>query len=174
MEKEIVLLKKLNEDAVIPSYAHDGDLGMDVTAISVEYNDEYDYYAYHTGLALANEKYKGFLLFPRSSNRKQDCYLTNSVGVADTYLYRGEIVLTFKNRTSFDVHKVIDKFNYLEKNGTLNGYECKLTPMDFLPYSVGDRVAQLILAEFPSVEFKVVDELNDTVRGDGGHGSTGR
>ena len=35
-----IRFKKLDENAVIPSYAHDGDVGMDMTAISVEYDEE--------------------------------------------------------------------------------------------------------------------------------------
>ena len=50
--KEIkVKIKKLHPDAVIPSYVHNGDVGMDMTAISVEYDVEKDMYIYHTGLA---------------------------------------------------------------------------------------------------------------------------
>ena len=37
-------IKKLHEDAVIPSYAHDGDIGMDMVATSMEYNEEKDYF----------------------------------------------------------------------------------------------------------------------------------
>ena len=50
--KEIeVKIKKLHPDAIIPKYAHDGDVAMDMTAISVEYDIDNDMYIYHTGLA---------------------------------------------------------------------------------------------------------------------------
>ena len=41
METLEVRFKKLREDAVIPSYAHDGDLGMDMAATSIEYNAKF-------------------------------------------------------------------------------------------------------------------------------------
>ena len=41
-----IKLKKLDERAVIPSYAHDGDVGMDLTAIDVDYDRENDMYIY--------------------------------------------------------------------------------------------------------------------------------
>ena len=45
--KEVTLkLKKLDERAVIPTYAHDGDVGMDLTAIDVEYDKEKDMYPF--------------------------------------------------------------------------------------------------------------------------------
>lgn len=37
----------------------------------------------------------------------------------------------------------------------------------------GDRIAQLVLCKVPKIEFKIVAELSDTVRGSGGFGSTG-
>ena len=100
LEPITVKFKKLDERAVIPTYAHDGDVGMDLTAISMEYDDEKDMYIYHTGLAFETDLHYGMLLFPRSSNRKTDAYLCNHVGIADTAIYRGEIILCFKNRDS--------------------------------------------------------------------------
>ena len=97
-----IKLKKLDERAVIPSYAHDGDVGMDLTAIDVEYDSDRDAYIYHTGIAIETDKHYGVLIFPRSSNRDTDAYLCNHVGVADTAIYRGEIILCYKNRTSLE------------------------------------------------------------------------
>ena len=93
-----VYFKKLSPNAVVPTYAHDGDVGMDLTAISMEYDAENDVYIYHTGLAFETDKHYGIFLFPRSSNRKTDCYLANHVGIADSAIYRGEIMLCYKNR----------------------------------------------------------------------------
>lgn len=104
-----IKLKKLDKNAVIPEYAHDGDVGMDLTAISVEYDREHDMYIYHTGLAFETNKHYGIFLFPRSSNRKTDAYLCNHVGIADSAIYRGEIMLCFKNRTSLEVRAEIEK-----------------------------------------------------------------
>ena len=80
--------KKLNKDARIPSYAHIGDAGMDLTAVSLEKSSHY--WEYGTGLSMQIPRgYVGFL-FPRSSISKKDQYLKNSVGVIDSG-YRGEI-----------------------------------------------------------------------------------
>ncbi len=65
-----VKIKKLVAEAVIPSYAHPGDAGLDVTAISVEYDSKNDCFMYHTGLAFEVPKGYVMLIFPRSSNRK--------------------------------------------------------------------------------------------------------
>lgn len=41
-------------------------------------------------------------------------------------------------------------------------------------YNVGDKIAQLIIMPYPEVNYVEVDELNDTDRGENGHGSTGK
>lgn len=89
-----VNVKKLDSNAVLPTYARHGDAGMDLTAISKSY-DEHGNVVYGTSLAF--EIPCGFvgLLFPRSSNTKKDLILGNSVGVLDSG-YRGEVVLKFK------------------------------------------------------------------------------
>ena len=62
-----VKFKKLVETAVTPSYAKDGDAGMDITAVAHKINTEHNFIEYHTGLAFEiPEGYVG-LLFPRSS-----------------------------------------------------------------------------------------------------------
>ena len=83
-----VTFKKLNKKAQIPKYAHIGDAGMDLTAISLEKAN--NYWEYGTGLSMQIPKGYVGLLFPRSSISKKDQYLKNSVGVIDSG-YRGEI-----------------------------------------------------------------------------------
>ena len=140
-----VKIKKLMENAVIPSYAKPGDAGMDLTAIDFEVG-KYGEFIYHTGIAMEiPEGYVG-LIFPRSSNRETEAYMTNHVGVIDSG-YRGEILITFKNR---DIDDII------------------------APYEPGDRIAQIIILPYPKIEYKVVDELSKTERGECGHGSTGK
>jgi len=143
-----VKIKKLREDAVIPSYAKPGDAGMDLTAISCMYDVDMDAYIYGTGLALEIPQGYVGLIFPRSSNRKTHAYLTNHVGVVDSG-YRGEVMLTFKDR-----------------NGYLKASDA--------PYKIGDRIGQLIIIPYPQIEFILSDELSDSERGTGGHGSTGK
>lgn len=93
MEEITVKIKRLDERAILPKYAHDGDVCMDLVATDVEYSVGEDMYIYHTGLALETDKNVGELLFVRSSNCKTDAYLCNHVGVVDSFLYRGEIQL---------------------------------------------------------------------------------
>lgn len=143
-----IRIKKLNENAVIPQYAKHGDAGCDLTAISYEYDEEKDCHIYGTGLAFEiPEGYVG-LLFPRSSNRKTNAYLCNHVGVLDSG-YRGEVMLSFKTRDS------------------------KLVAQPQAPYKVGDRIGQIIVVAYPLIKYIESEELSETERGIGGHGSTG-
>jgi dUTP pyrophosphatase len=141
-----VQIKKLNENAVIPSYAKDGDAGMDLVATSIISNTSTQI-TYGIGLAL--EIPKGFvgLIFPRSSVRKTRLMLSNCVGVVDSG-YRGELQATF------------NKIN----NDSVSEND----------YKVGDRIAQIMIIPHPPIEFEEADELSDTERGEGGFGSTGK
>lgn len=138
-----VRIKKLNSTVVIPTYAKDGDAGLDLVASKIISNTTFDV-TYGTDLAM--EIPKGFvgLVFPRSSIRKYDLTLSNSVGVIDSG-YRGEIQATFK----------------------------KTNGLDSLSYNVGDRIAQIMIIPHPPIEFEEANELSDTERGEGGFGSTG-
>jgi dUTP pyrophosphatase len=141
-----VRIKKLNENAVIPSYAKDGDAGMDLVATSIISNTSTQI-TYGIGLAL--EIPNGFvgLVFPRSSVRKTRLMLSNCVGVIDSG-YRGELQATF------------NKIN----NDSVSEND----------YKVGDRIAQIMIIPYPPIEFDEVNELSDTERGEGGFGSTGK
>lgn len=143
-----VNIKKLDNKAVIPTYAKFGDAGMDLTATSYNYDYTLLNHVYGTGLAVEIPYGYVGLIFPRSSNRKTSAYMTNHVGVVDSG-YRGEIMVTFKDR------------------------DVKLFDSDLPPYKVGDRIAQLIIIPYPSVEFNEVEELSASERGESGHGSTG-
>jgi len=140
-----VKIKKLSAEAVIPSYAKSGDAGMDLVATSIKFDGTQ--ITYGTGLAI--EIPEGFvgLVFPRSSIRKTDLSLSNSVGVIDSG-YRGEIQATFNQKS-------------LSKDGQIL-------------YGVGDRICQLMIIPHPHVNFIEVQELNNTERGEGGFGSTGK
>ena len=142
-----VRIKKLNENAVIPTYAKEGDAGMDVIATSI-ISDTPTQITYGLGIAL--EIPNGFvgLVFPRSSIRKTRLQLSNSVGVIDSG-YRGELQATF--------NKIITTIEN-QKND----------------YKVGDRIAQIMIIPHPPIEFEEANELSDTERGDGGFGSTGK
>ena len=85
-----IKIKKLHENAVIPSYAKDGDAGMDLTAVSVELIGSYNCVKYNFGLSIEIPKGYVGLIFPRSSIYKKHQMLSNSVGVIDSG-YRGEL-----------------------------------------------------------------------------------
>jgi dUTP pyrophosphatase len=140
-----VKIKKLSAEAVIPTYAKEGDAGMDLVATSIKFDGTQ--ITYGTGLAI--EIPEGFvgLVFPRSSIRKTSLSLSNSVGVIDSG-YRGEIQATFNQKS-------------LSKDGGIL-------------YGVGDRICQLMIIPHPHVDFIEVQELNNTERGESGFGSTGK
>lgn len=143
-----VRIKKLHPDAVIPSYAKHGDAGMDLHAVSCHGSN--NYIEYKTGLSIEiPEGYVG-LVFPRSSNSNKDLLQCNSVGVIDSG-YRGEVTVRFKTVLSS------------------NPEYARI----FKIYDPGDRIAQLIIMPYPTIEFEEVEELSSTDRGSGGYGHTG-
>lgn len=89
-----IKVKKLHQNAIIPSYSKDGDAGMDLTITEI-YNETEKDITYGFGIAMEIPRNYVGLIFPRSSVRKYDLSLTNCVGVIDSG-YRGEIQSTFK------------------------------------------------------------------------------
>jgi dUTP pyrophosphatase len=142
-----VNIKKVHPNAIIPSYAKNGDAGMDLVATTI-IGETLGSITYGLGIAL--EIPEGFvgLVFPRSSIRKTNLQLSNSVGVIDSG-YRGELQATFNKVQGLD--------NVEREN-----------------YKVGDRVCQIIIIPYPPIEFNEVNELSNTERGEGGFGSTGK
>lgn len=141
-----IKIKKLHKDSVTPTYAKNGDAGMDLMATSIisETTTDVTY-----GMGIALEIPRGFvgLIFPRSSVRKYDLALTNCVGVIDSG-YRGELQATFK------------KTNWLKGDSSEK-------------YQTGDRIAQIMIIPYPQIQFEEVIELSNSERGVGGFGSTG-
>lgn len=170
---------KLQDGATIPKYAKVGDAGLDLTAVSVRYDEEDDYIEYDSGVSVEiPEGYVG-LVFPRSSISNYDLRLTNSVGVIDSG-YRN----TIKGR--FLINHV-----YLESAINTEWFDEELQDGKFLQYydeisqlknqigrskiyKVGERFAQLMIIPYPQIEFEEVSELSETDRGKGGYGSTNR
>lgn len=183
-----IKFKLLSDEAELPKYAHDGDNGMDIKAVRVEYDIETDCYKYYTGIACESPEAIGCLVMPRSSNCNTDSYLTNSIGLVDSFTYRGDIGLRFKCRTSRSVrimccamYKYHFEMNWFERLFTpfkdvYNEIEREFfaDPIKFAPYAVGERLGQLVFVRFPKVKVKKVDKLSETKRGKGGHGSTGK
>ena len=142
-----VKIKKLNENAIIPTYGTEYSAGADLYALldsSVEIAPHETTFI-HTGISVEiPEGYCG-LIFARSSmGAKRGLAPANKVGVIDAD-YRGEIMVALHNHS--------------EKTATVEP---------------GERVAQLAIVPFLKAEFEEADELSDTVRGEGGFGSTGK
>ena len=139
-------IKKLDEKAVIPSYGTEFSAGADLYNLDAPVTIEpHKTVLIHTGIALEiPEGYCG-LIFARSGlATKRGLAPANKVGVIDAD-YRGEVMVALHNHS--------------DETKTIDG---------------GERIAQISLVPFLSADFCVVDELSDTVRGEGGFGSTGR
>ena len=140
-------IKKLNENAVVPTYGSACAAGADLyaceeTAVTVEPGKTV---LVHTGIAMAiPEGYVG-LVYARSGLAcKRGLAPANKVGVIDSD-YRGEIMVALHNHS--EVAQMVES---------------------------GERIAQIVFTPYAAAEFSVVDELDDTARGEGGFGSTGR
>lgn len=158
-----VKIKRLHPDSVIPKYAKHGDAGLDLTATSMYY-DEYGNICYGTGLAFEiPEGYVG-LIFPRSSICKEQLLLSNAVGVIDSG-YRGEVSFKFKPSMALDDRQCV-------KTDAERLWSIAVRQNDI--YKIGDRIGQMIIMPYPSVEFEEVEELSETERSTGGYGSTGK
>ena len=146
-------IKKVHENAVIPSYAKPGDAGMDLTAVSAEFKEprkiKVDF-----GIQMEIPEGHVGLIFPRSSVQKTFCRLSNCVGVIDSG-YRGNVMAVF------DILDVCP-----------SGKDEELAAAEKL-YGAGQRCAQIIVMPYPHVNVVESDELSETVRGAGGFGSSG-
>lgn len=158
-----VKFKKLNDNAVIPSYAKLGDAGLDLTAVSKSYSKEYGYTEYGTGLAIQIPKGYVGLLFPRSSISKTFLTLANSVGVLDSG-YRGEITFRFFQNTEMVIEHLEEEEVLLPR---------PLGNSHNTTYKIGDRIGQLLIIPYPQIELEEVDELDQSERGTKGYGSSG-
>ena len=147
-----VKIKKLQENVVIPTRAHETDAGFDLVATSKSYDNDGNV-VYGTGLAFEIPQGYVGLVFPRSSNAKKDLLLSNSVGVIDSG-YRGEVLAKFKKAITHN------NCNHTTWYGEKE-------------YNIGDRFGQIIIMPYPEIEYVEVDELSDSERKEGGYGSSG-
>jgi dUTP pyrophosphatase len=140
-----VALRRLDPDLPVPTYAHEGDAGADLLAARDVELAPGERALVGTGVAIAlPEGYVG-LVHPRSGlAARLGVTVLNAPGTVDAG-YRGEILVNLVNHDRANVAKI----------------------------SRGDRIAQLVVQRVERVDFVVVDELADSVRGAGGHGSTG-
>lgn len=147
MTKFDVNIKKLNENAVIPTYGTEYAAGADLYACmdeAVTINPGETAFI-KTGLAMEVPVGYAGLIYARSGLAcKKGLAPANKVGVIDSD-YRGEIMVALHNHSNEAV--VVES---------------------------GERIAQLVITPYIVAAFNQVDELEDTVRGEGGFGSTGR
>lgn len=145
--KQTVKLKKLTPDAIIPTYGTEFAAGADLYSSIKEdivINPKETKFI-NTGIALEIPDGLVGLIYARSGLAcKKGVAPANKVGVIDSD-YRGEIIVAL--------------YNHSENPLTI---------------SYGDRIAQFVLTPYITANFEEADELSESVRGNGGFGSTGR
>lgn len=142
-----VRIKKLNERAVIPTYGSAGSAGGDLYNAEEKDSVIASGETVFIGTGLAVEIPEGYvgLVYARSGLAcKKGLAPANKVGVIDSD-YRGEIKVALHN----------------------HGNQAQTV-------ATGERIAQLVIAPYVFAEYEETDDLSDTVRGEGGFGSTGR
>ena len=147
MENLKVKIKKLNERAILPTYGSPYAAGADLYACIDEDVTVEPHKTVFIKTGLSMEIPVGFAAFIYArSGLACKCGLApaNKVGVVDCD-YRGEVMVALHNHS--------------EKAETV---------------AVGERIAQLVIAPYYTADFEECEELSDTVRGEGGFGSTGR
>jgi dUTP pyrophosphatase len=140
-----ILVTKLDNDAVIPTYAKPGDAGADLYSISELVLSPGERALVKTGIAIALPNGCVGLVHPRSGlGLKNGISVVNTPGTIDAG-YRGEIGVVLINH---DLHE---------------SFQVKK----------GDRIAQLVIQKVENAQFKVVNQLPESERATGGYGSTG-
>lgn len=143
-----VRIKKLHEDAVIPTYGSKGAAGFDFYAIEDMAICVGDTVLIRTGLSFAIPEGYELQVRPRSGmSLKTKLRVANSPGTVDSD-YRGEVCVIAEKISGGDTGPIL-----IQK---------------------GDRIAQGVLNQVPQAEFEVVEVLDYTERGEGGFGSSGQ
>lgn len=140
-----IKVERLNKDIELPKYQHYGeDAGLDLHAAEELTIKSGEYELIKTGLKIAVPKGYAAFVYPRSGLAlKNGVTVLNADGVIDSG-YRGEIAVILINHGREDF-----KIN------------------------LNDRIAQLIIQKVNIIEWKEVDSLSESQRGDGGFGHTG-
>lgn len=140
-----ISILRLDPSVEMPSYAYEGDAGLDLRASATVDINPFERVLIPTGLAIAiPDGYAGFVQ-PRSGNAlKHGLTIANTPGLIDAH-YRGELKVIAIN---LDAHEPI----HIEH---------------------GERIAQLVIQKVPTVHLVEVDKLDETDRGCGGFGSSG-
>lgn len=149
MTAQPLSVKLLDVDAaVIPFRAHASDTGLDITPIAVRKQLRADTWLLGTGIAVKPPLGFYIDMVGRSSISKTDVTLANSVGIIDEQ-YRGELMMAVTVKAGVD-----------------------LTTFDPQSLITGKPLGQLILRPLIVSEVLIVDELDETERGEGGFGHT--
>ena len=136
----------LREGAIIPRYAHPGDAGMDLHAYDGATIEPHQRVLMPTGISVAIPDGYAGLVLPRSGNAiRHGLSLPNTPGLIDSG-YRGELMVALVN----------------------------LDAAETVCIEPGDRIAQLVLVPVVSATPVLVGSLDETSRGEGGFGSSGR
>lgn len=164
-----VKFQKRHPNATIPKRASELAGGWDVTVTEL-IKESNDFVICKLGFSLQPPPNYKITLVPRSSLTKTKWILQNSPGLGDPD-YIGEYQYRFRCIPD-DIE--IDYLVIKELGGSFIGTSDQSIKLQYrqFPYKVGDRIGQIYLEEIIPMEFKIVDKLSETERGEGGYGST--
>lgn len=158
-----VLCYREDKSIPLPAYQTEGAACCDLHIKSIEIKGHR--MICHTGLHVALPEGYEMEIRPRSGLTKTKLIIANSPGTIDED-YRGEILIIFE---SIDSTNLFPYYNNYINNGVIDDI--------YFPYGVGDRCAQLLIRRYEEIawhEADTLEELGETKRGNGGHGSTGK
>ncbi|CCL51330.1 TPA: deoxyuridine 5'-triphosphate nucleotidohydrolase [Clostridioides difficile] len=162
-----VKIKKLSQDAIVPSYAKEGDSGIDLYTLEDTVIPAKSAVAISTGIALEIPYGYEMQVRPRSGISLKGILFTRDVTVCDKEQLKKQI------RKSFVVHPTV-------RLGTVDsGYRGEIKIITYneenfeilIPKHI--KLAQGVFQQVPRAILKVVDELSNSERGNSGFGSTG-
>lgn len=163
----MVLETVLSDGAPLPRRAKKGDAGLDLTSRETVTLAPGETRTVDTGVSVAiPEGYVG-LVFPRSGLGSRGVNLSNCVGVIDSG-YRGSIKAPLHNNRP--LHEAVES----AVEDDLPVTYTRLNGDGWMTVEKGERVCQLVIVPFATVECVEVEELDSTERGEGGFGSSGR
>lgn len=157
----VVKVKRMNPDAPMPVYAHDGDAGFDLCVTRDATLKPGETKILGTGIATSIPKGCVGMVFPRSGLGSRGLTLSNCCGIIDSG-YRGEICAPLHNNhpRMGIIRRIVARLRG-ENDGTMS-------------VKAGERVCQMLVMPYGQATLVEADELDDTERGEGGFGSTGR
>lgn len=171
--KVTVGFKKVHPDAKLPTYAHEGDAGMDVYAVEDVELQPGKATLVSTGLIAEIPAGYEIQVRPRSGLAlKSNVTVWNGTGTVDAK-YRGVIGVILMYIPSWDK---VERCNFISDGHDADGAPNIRRGIRAESYMVkkGDKIAQLVLAPVTTCHPVEVQEVSETERGTGGFGSTGK